>query len=295
MSSSQQTVPGAEPVEQESGLALARRVMVSRQTRLGLIMLATMILFAALGPLFAPYSPTDIAGRPLLTPGDGFVLGTDQLGRDVLSRVLSGGYNLAWMAALSAVGGVVLGTTVGLIAAYAGGKVDGFLMRAMDMMLAIPLIITVILFVSMLGSSRLGLVLLIVIGHVPGMSRVIRGAARPVVRREHVMWARTVGLSSRYILIREVLPSVTSPLMVEFGLRLMWSVVGLASLSFLGFGLQPPTADWGLMISENRNGLPVNPLAVLVPAVCIALFTIGGSLFAEGAARVIGRTEGRRS
>ncbi|MFI0412259.1 ABC transporter permease [Actinomadura sp. 3N508] len=274
---------------------LTRRVLTSRQTRLGLIMLLTMIAFAVVGPFLAPHSPTAVLAKPYAPPGDGLLLGADSLGRDIVSRILSGGANLTWMAIVATSGGVILGTAIGLVAAFAGGVVDTLLMRLVDVLLTFPTIIMAILFISMLGPNRVILVVLVAIGLTPGMARVMRGAARPVMRREHVMWARTVGLSSRHILMREVLPSVTSPLMVEIGLRLMWSVVGLASLSFLGFGVQPPASDWGLMVSENKDGLAIQPLAVVIPAACVALFTIGGNLFAEGAARVIGRTEGARS
>lgn len=274
---------------------LAVRVLTARQTRLGLIMMLVMILFAILGPLFAPHSPTAVIAKPYASPGDGLLLGADSLGRDIVSRILSGGANLTWMAIVATFGGVTLGTAIGLVSAFWGGVVETILMRVVDVMLTFPTIIMAILFISMVGPSRGILVILVAIGLTPGMARVMRGAARPVMRREHVMWARTVGLSSRHILMREVLPSVTSPLMVEIGLRLMWSVVGLASLSFLGFGVQPPASDWGLMVSENKDGLAIQPLAVFIPAACVALFTIGGNLFAEGAARVIGRTEGTRS
>ncbi|TMR00340.1 ABC transporter permease [Actinomadura soli] len=274
---------------------LTRRVLTSRQTRLGLIMLLGMILFTIVGPFLAPHSPTAVIAKPYASPGDGLLLGADSLGRDIVSRILSGGVNLTWMGIAATAGGVTLGTTIGLVAAFAGGIVDTLLMRVVDVLLTFPTIIMAILFVSMVGPSRILLVILVAIGLTPGMARVMRGAARPVMRREHVMWARTIGLPSRHILMREVLPSVTSPLMVEIGLRLMWSVVGLASLSFLGFGVQPPAADWGLMVSENKDGLAIQPLAVIIPAACVALFTIGGNLFAEGAARVIGRTEGARS
>ncbi|WP_242909234.1 ABC transporter permease [Actinomadura terrae] len=274
---------------------LTHRVLTARQTRLGLIMMLVMILFALVGPFFAPHSPTAVLAKPYADPGDGLVLGADSLGRDILSRILSGGANLTWMAFAATAIGVALGTTIGLVAAFKGGFVEALLMRLVDVMLTFPTIIMAILFISMVGPSRVILVVLVAIGLTPGMARVMRGAARPVMRREHVMWARTIGLSSRHILMREVLPSVTSPLMVEIGLRLMWSVVGLASLSFLGFGVQPPASDWGLMVSENKDGLAIQPLAVVIPAICVALFTIGGNLFAEGAARVIGRTEGTRS
>lgn len=281
------------PTEPTPGVQALRKIMRSSQLRFGLILLGGMLLVAVLGPLVAPYSPTEIIGKPFADPGNGALLGTDGLGRDVLSRVLYGGYNLLWMSTLAALGGVAVGTAIGLIGAYAGGATDMLLMRAMDVMLTLPTILLAILFVSMVGPTTWMLVILLILGHTPGMSRVIRGAALPVIQQEHVLWANAVGLSRRHILFREVLPMVTSPLVVEFGLRLMWSVSILASLSFLGFGLQPPAASWGLMISENRSGMAEQPLAVLIPVACIAVFTIGANLFAEGAARVIAHTEGK--
>ncbi len=269
------------------------RVLEYPQTRWGLILLVVMTIFAVLGPLFAPYGPTEIVGGPYQPPGGGLVFGADVLGRDIWSRVLNGGYNLAWMSLSAAVIGVGLGATVGLAGAYFGGVVDGVLMRVMDGLLAFPPVVFALLFVSMLGPHLWLLVILVGIAHIPGTARVLRGAAQPILNREYIQWAHAVGLPTRHILAREVLPNVTSPLMVEFGLRAMWSVGLLAAISFIGYGIQPPAADWGLMVSENRVALSVQPIAVLVPVVCIALFTIGANLFSEGYARIIARTEGK--
>jgi peptide/nickel transport system permease protein len=254
-----------------------------------------MVLFAVIGPFFAPHHPGQLVGAPHQGLGHGGVLGTDQLGRDVWSRVLWGGHNLAWMCLSAAAAGVAIGTAIGLTAGYYGGIVDTILMRCMDGLLAFPAIVFTLLFVSMLGPSRWRRVVLGATGHVPGVARVMRGAARPVLNQEYVQWARAVGLPTRHILGRQVLPNVTSPLMVELGLRVMWSIGILASLSYLGFGIQPPAADWGLMVSENKYALSVQPLAVLAPLVCIAIFATGANLFAEGMSRVIARTEGSRS
>lgn len=248
---------------------------------------------ALVGPMIAPYDPTEPVGAPFAGPGPGTPLGTDQLGRDVWSRVLAGGIHLAWMAPLSAVLSVGLGGAIGLLAASLGGWRDAVLMRFMDVLLAFPGILLALLFVSVLGPRPWLLVALVVVALLPGVARVMRGAALPVMRQEFVLWARAIGMPTRTVLWREVLPNVTSPLLVELGIRLMWSIGILASISFIGYGIQPPTPDWGLMVSENRTGLSSQPLAVLVPILMIAAFTVSGNLLAETGGRVIARTEGK--
>ena len=268
-----------------------RRMLRSGQVRFGLVLIVVMLGFALIGPFVAPYDPNRTIAAPFAPPGHGLLLGADYLGRDVLSRVMSGGANLAWMAPASAIATVVLGAAVGIVAAYYGGAVDVVLMRLMDVLLAFPALLFTLLFVSVIGPTPWLLVTLVTIGLAPGVARVIRGAALPLCSREFVRWSRSVGIPSRYILWREILPNLFSPLMVELGMRLMWSVGVLASMSFIGYGIQPPQSDWGLMVSENRNGLADQPWAVVAPMLCIVLFTVGGNLIAEGAARVMGRTE----
>lgn len=270
------------------------RFFASRQVRWGIGLTIGMLLIAFIGPLLAPYPVSKPVGRPYAPPGDGLLLGADQIGRDVLSRVLSGGVGLAWMAPVAAILGVLIGAAVGMLAAYYGGWADTILMRAMDVLLAFPGLLMALMFVSVLGPSPWLLVGLVVLALVPGVARVIRGATAPICRREFVLWAKAVGIPGRTILIREIVPNITSPLLVELGVRLMWAVGILASISFIGYGIQPPTPDWGLMVSENRTGLATQPWAVLAPIVMIALFTIGGNLIAEGGARVIARTEGNQ-
>ncbi|WP_433274674.1 ABC transporter permease [Actinosynnema sp. CS-041913] len=277
----------------KSGLSVLGRALRTGPARLGLVLLTAVGLVVVLGPLPAPHAPDAIVGQPLAGPGGKFLLGTDILGRDVLSRLLHGGLNLTWMALLAAGLGVFLGCLVGLTAAYRGGAVDTVLMRAMDVLLSFPEIIFVLLFVSMLGRSTLLTAVLVGVAFVPGVSRVMRGAALPVIGSEYVLWARANGLPATRILLREVLPGVTSPLMVETGMRLVWAVSAIASLSYLGFGIAPPAADWGLMVGENQDGLSIAPLPVLAPIALILMMALGGNLIAESVARTVGRTEGK--
>ncbi|WP_242903326.1 ABC transporter permease [Actinomadura terrae] len=285
--------PADAPMDERSGLSVLGRAVRTGQGRLGVGLLATVGLLALFGRLLAPHAPDAIVGRPLEGPSGEFLLGTDLLGRDVLSRLLYGGLSLTWMAVLAAGIGVLLGTLVGLTAAYKGGAIDVLLMRAMDVLLSFPEIVFVLLFVSMLGRNTLLTSVLVGVAFVPGVSRVMRGAAIPVAGGDHVLWAKANGLPSAWILFREVLPGVTSPLMVEAGMRLVWAVGAISSLSYLGFGIAPPAADWGLMVGENQDGLAAAPLPVLGPIALILMMALGGNLVAESVARTVGRTEGK--
>jgi len=254
-------------------------------TKVGFILAVAVILFAVLGPWFAPHPVTEFVGAPLSPPSDGVLLGTDILGRDVLSQVMSGGRLLLIMALSSTIAGVAVGTGLGMAAGYMGGRTDDLIMRLMDVVHAFPYIVLALLFVALLGAQPWLIVVLVAIGWVPGVARTMRGTTLDVAGREFVEAADVMGVSRPSILYREILPNLTSPLMVEFALRLTWSVGAIAALSFLGFGVQPPATDWGLMINENRNGLSVNPWAVLAPVLCVALFAVATNLLADGFGR----------
>lgn len=267
------------------------RGLRSFRTGIGLFMIGIVLIVAFIGPLFAPYSPSELVSVPYDPPGPDQLLGADALGRDVLSRFLNGGQNLVWMAIVATLSGISLGTMVGISSAYFKGFLDGLLMRMVDINLAFPSVVFALLFVTMFGPSKLLLVVLVGLSQAPSVARVIRGASLSVVERDYIQWARAVGLPTHYIILNEILPNVASPLLVELGLRLMWSISLLAGLSFLGYGIQPPEADWGLMVNESRNALTIQPWAVLAPIAAIAILSIGGNMFAEGMARSIGRTE----
>lgn len=269
------------------------RLWASAQVRWGVILLVAMTALVVIGPFVAPYDPAAPVGRPYGVPSAAVWFGTDNLGRDVLSRVLSGGVYLAWMAPVSALLSVVVGAAIALVTAYYRGWTDLVLMRSLDVLLAFPGVLLTLLCVSVFGPNPILLVGLVVLTLMPGVARVIRGAAIPLLDREYVLWAKAVGTPGPVIILRELLPNVSSPLLVELGLRLSWSVGILSSMSFIGYGIQPPAADWGLMVSENSTGLGTQPYAVLAPILMIIFYTIGGGLIAEGAARVMARTEGK--
>jgi len=284
---------GAPPRRSRRRNSSLARALRQRQTQVGLVITLLILGVALLGPLFASYEPSAIVGLPAQGPSAAFPLGTDALGRDVLSRVLWGGRNLVWVAFLATALGVFVGAALGMLAGYSRSWLDDALMRTMDIVLAFPQIILVLLFVSMLGTKLWLVAVLIAASWVPQVARVARGVTSEIVEREYIQAAEAIKVPAHRILRREVLPNIITPLAVEFGLRLTWSIALVAAISFLGFGIQPPNADWGLMISENREIITIQSLPLLVPAACIALLAIGTNFVTEGWARTIARTTGR--
>jgi peptide/nickel transport system permease protein len=257
------------------------------RTRVGLGIVAVIVVVALAGPLLAPYSPTEFVAAPNSAPSGDATFGADALGRDVLSRFLNGGRTVLWLAAASTLLGIAVGVVLGLVAAYARNWLDDVLMRGNDVLLAFPQIIFVLLAVSALGPKLWLIVLTVGMTHAPRVARVIRGAALEVVERDFVKSAEAVGEKRWRIVFAELLPNVTSPLLVELGLRMTYSIALVAGISFLGFGLQPPDADWGLMINENRLSITVQPWAVLLPVIAIGLLTIGTNLVTDGLSRAL--------
>ncbi len=263
---------------------LVRATRMTR-TRIGLGIVGLTILIALFGPLFAPHSPTEFVAVPNSKPSGTALFGADALGRDVWSRFLHGGRTVLWLATAATAFGIVVGTVVGLVAAYSRGWLDDVLMRSNDVLLAFPQIVFVLLAVSAVGPKLWLIVLTVGLTHAPRVARVMRGAALEVVERDFVKAAEAVGEKRGRIVFGELLPNVTSPLLVETGLRMTYSIGLVAGISFLGFGLQPPTADWGLMINENRLAITVQPWGVLLPVAAIGLLTVGTNLVTDGIAR----------
>lgn len=255
------------------------------RTRIGVAIVAVIVLIAFLGPVVAPHSPTVFVAMPYAHPSLAAPLGADYLGRDVLSRFLCGGRAILILSVLATLLGLAGGIVVGLVAAYAAGWFDEILMRAMDVLLAFPQIVLVLLLVAGFGPQLWLIVLTVALGHLPRVARVARGAATEVAQRDFVRAAEVLGESRLHVLMAEILPNLSSPLLVELGLRMTYSIGLIAAVSFLGFGLQPPAADWGLMINENRIGIVIQPWPVVLPVLAIALLTIGMNLLTDGIAR----------
>jgi peptide/nickel transport system permease protein len=254
--------------------------------RFGLAVVGVVVGVAVIGPFVAPHSTTASLVAPFSRPSGPALLGGDELGRDVLSRVLDGGWVLLLMAAAATALGVVIGGASGISAAYLRGRWDGVIMRTVDVILAFPQLVFALLLVSIIGPKIWLTVLAVGLSHAPQVARVMRSAALDVSERDFVKATELLGVRRRKIMTKEILPNLISPLMVESGLRLTYSIVIIAGLSFLGFGQAPPAPNWGIMINENRIGLVLNPWAVIVPAALIALLTIGINTFTDAVARV---------
>jgi len=272
-------------VDRRPGLAVLRTALRSARGLVGLAIVGALVAVAVLGPVVAPHTPTEFVGAPNALPSADALLGTDQLGRDVFSRFLYGGWSVIWLAAVSTVVGIAVGTVIGLVSAYHGRWADEGLMRLMDVLLAFPPIVLALLAVSAIGPKLWLLVLVVMLCNVPYTARVIRAAAQEVFERDFIKAAEAAGERPLRIMFSEALPNVTGPMMVETGLRMTYSIAIIASMSFLGFGIQPPNADWGLMINENRLSLVVMPWGVVVPAIAIGLLTVGFNLVTDAIAR----------
>ena len=227
------------------------------RTRVGLAIVAVMVLVAVIGPFVAPYSPTQFVAPPYTPPSSHLLLGADYLGRDVLSRFLHGGYVILLLAALSTVLGVALGALLGITAGYRRGAIDEGIMRSLDVLLCFPAVVFALLVMSVLGPKLWLIVVAVALTHAPQVARTMRGAAVQLTGREFVAYADALGIRTRRVVFGEILPNVTAPLTVETGLRMTWSIGIVASLAFLGFGRQPPAADWG--DDQRESWRPDNP------------------------------------
>lgn len=279
------SVPGAR--RHAEWLMTLREAWAMGRTKVGVAIFAGIVLLAVAGPWVAPYSPTEFVDVPFASPSSDAWLGTDYIGRDVLTRVLYGGRTVITLALAATTIGLGIGVTLGLIAGYARRWIDETIMRILDVVLAFPQIVLALLFVSIVGPKLWLIVLMVGIGHAPRIARVARAATLEVAQRDFVRAAEALGVPRVKIVFSEILPSTTSPLLVEFGLRLTYSIGLIAALSFLGFGLQPPAADWGLMINENRIGITVQPWPVFTPVLLIGILTIGTNLIADGMGRAL--------
>ena len=271
-------------------------VLRTNSGRIGMALVLVHLFLALFGPLLVPHSPTEFTSEDLdirLTgPSLDHLLGTDKFGRDVLSRVMAGARSIIWIAAVGTALGIALGTTVGMTAGYIGGKTDQFVMRAVDVLLAFPGLLLALLIIN-IGSQRINIdlwpskeswlvILTIGLAFMPVVSRGIRSATLAVKPLEFVQSARLRGEPVYYIIFREILPNIIPVVAVEASIRVSFALLLTASLGFLGLGVQPPTPDWGLMVSEARTNLAEAPWVALAPALAMGSLVVGVNLLADG-------------
>jgi peptide/nickel transport system permease protein len=275
----------AEPLRTPRRLRLAVRFRrpANRSASIALVVVAAYVFMAVFGGLLAPFSPVDFNMAAVLKPPSwGHPFGTDGFGRDVLSRVLTGARSILVLACLATTFGVATGSALGLVSGYRGGLVDEALMRLVDILLALPGLLLALLILTSLGSSPTNLVIAIAIVFVPKSARVARSAIAPLRRLGYVEAARLRGTRWLSIVFRELLPNVRGELAVEFCLRFAYALLLISSLGFLGFGVQPPAPDWGLMISEARGLVMIAPWIVLFPALAIGFIVVAVNVLADG-------------
>jgi len=267
----------------------AFRVLYRRPTSaIGTTIVLLFLLIAITGPIIAPYGENEqIVADARQPPSTSHLFGTDRLGRDVFSRVILGARDIFALAGIGTLLAVIIGTTIGLISGYLGGIVDEGVMRFFDSLLAIPALLLALLLLGTVGPSRNSVLIVIVVVYTPIVARVVRSVVLSVKNKGFVEAARTQGESLSYILFREILPSVTPALTVETALRFSYAIFLVASLGFLGVGVQPPKPDWGLMVNEARHNVTQTPWAMYFPAGAIALLVISVNLTADGLKRVL--------
>jgi peptide/nickel transport system permease protein len=260
-----------------------RKALAQKRFTFGFVVTLLVVAFAILAPFVAPYGQNETAGRPYAKTG---VFGTDYLGQDVLSRLMHGGQSILLISVLATLLGMVLGILIGVVAAYSGGWWDEIIMRLNDVLLAFPQILLALVVLTALQSpSSWVIIVLVGVSHAPRVARVSRGVALGIVSRDFVVAAEALGEKRSRVIVAEVLPNMTGPLLAEAGLRLTYSIGLVAALGFLGFATDPGAANWGQMMNENRLGLGTQPWAVVAPVLMIAIFTIATNLMADGLAQ----------
>lgn len=269
-------------------LVAFRTLFSSRTTALGTTIVLLFVFIAILAPLIAPYGLNEqIYSDARQAPSTTHWFGTDHLGRDVFSRVLLGAADILLLAGLGTVLAVACGATLGLLSGYRGEWFDETLMRLFDGLLALPALLLALLLLGTLGPSRNSVLIVIVVIYTPIVARVVRSVVLAVKGKAFVEAARLQGESTRRILFREILPSVLPALAVESALRFSYAIFLVASLGFLGVGVQPPNPNWGLMVNEARPHVSQLPWSMFFPAAAIAIVVIGVNLMADGVKKVL--------
>ena len=247
-----------------------------------LVILIGVGLVALFGPALAPHDPTDfLTDNPFSPPRQGMWLGTDNLGRDILSRLIDGTRLTLIMALAATVLAHLIGGTLGLIAAVSGGILDALISRIADIVLSLPKIIVGLVVVAALGPSIAVIVILAGIVYAAGVFRIARALGTDLIRHDFVQVARSRGEGLGWVLVGEILPHVVRPLAADFALRTSFAILFMSSLSFLGLGVQPPMADWGGLVRENLQGLTAGSFAPIFPALAIAGTSIALNLLVD--------------
>ena len=266
----------APPPSRERGMSDAFKELKKAplSAKFGIVVILIYFLIALFAPLLTPYGESEVVGVEFEEWGEEFILGTDNLGRDMLTRLLYGARNTIGIALITTILAFLIGGVGGILAATVGGWLDQALSRVVDILMAIPALIFALLLLTIFGTSIPVLVLVIAVLDSTRVYRLSRAVSLNVVVMDFVEAARLRGEGLGWITLKEVLPNIMPPLVAEFGLRFCFVFLTIASLSFLGLGLQPPTADWGSMVRDNATLITYGDITPLLPAAAIALLTV---------------------
>lgn len=256
-----------------------RRIPLS--AALGLLLTGLFVFTALFAPWLAPFPNGEIVGDAMAPMGEKFILGTDNLGRDLLSRMIFATRITLEIAGVATLLSFVVGSVLGFLAVVLGGWVDQVMSRAVDVLMAIPTLIFALVVLSVLPPSVMVLVLVMGLLDATRVFRLARAVAQDIHVMDYVEAARLRGEKTRWIVFSEILPNALTPLVSEFGMRFIFAVLFLSALSFLGLGVQPPDVDWGGMVKENKEGIVFGVPAALIPAGAIAVLTIAVNLVAD--------------
>ncbi len=254
----------------------------SKSATIGASIILFWVVVAIVAPIIAPYSPTELQAARLQPPSLEHWLGTDHLARDVLSRVLWGTRVVVVLAPVSVLLGILVAAPMGLMSGYVGGRLDTLIMRGVDILLSFPTLLIYILIITSFGPSVFVVIISISLGSIPPITRIIRSLVMDERTKDYVSAARLRGERRHYILLREILPNVSGPIIVDTAIRIGYAIMAIGALGFLGLGIPPPTPDWGGMINDGRQWIFAMPWAVLGPAVALSSVVIGLNLLADG-------------
>ncbi len=261
---------------------LWRRLFRNNFSVFGLLITLAAVLTAVLAPFLAPHSPVEMFPVPMSPPSGEFLLGTDYLGRCLLSRIIYGAQVSMGVATFSVAISLTLGIILGLLAGYYEGAAGGVILRGMDIILSFPLVILALGIIAMLGPSVTNLIITIGVVYTPTFVRLVNGSVLSVKGNEYVRAARALGSRDMRILLLHILPNIVAPIIVQASLTFSTAILVESALSFLGMGTQPPTPSWGAMISESRTMMELAPWTVIYPGLALSLTVIGLNLLGDG-------------
>ncbi len=281
------SVASAAPVslnKKSNDNSVWRRLLRNKLATVGLVIIALMVIAALFAPLLSTHDPNKMdLTKTLLEPGtDGHLLGTDNYGRDLYSRIIYGA-RISLIVGIFAVGlGGLIGTVLGLLSGYYGGRIDAVIMRTMDGLFAFPFILLAIALMTVLGAGLVNVIIAIGIANIPGFARIVRGQVLSVKEEEYIEVTRSLGANDSRIIFSHILPNCMAPLIVYATMNVAGAIISEAALSFLGLGIQPPTASWGNILKDGKDFLVLSPHMATFSGLAILLSVLGFNLLGDG-------------